>query len=107
LPVVTILPIVLTVAVLAPVGGISDLIDEKADADWGEPQEITACHASAFAFQMLSKLKFSPESDHRLAGVCQSVDQRLESQLPALGSKPVKLPSPDQLRSARQLTVRL
>jgi hypothetical protein len=77
------------------------LIDGKADADWGEPQEITAGHASAFAFQMLSKLKFSPESDHRLADVCQSPDQRLELQLPALGSKPVQLPSLYQLRSAQ------
>jgi nucleoside phosphorylase len=81
--------------------GISDLIDGKGKADREGSPKIAAGHASAFAFQMLSKLKFSPESDHRLAGVCQSPDQRLESQSPALGSKPAQLPSPDQLRLAR------
>ncbi len=38
------------------VRGISDLIDNKSETDAAHLQEIAACHASAFVFEILAKL---------------------------------------------------
>jgi len=46
--------------------GISDLIDGKSEVDAKGYQKIAACHASAFAFQVLAKLKVENDSNRLL-----------------------------------------
>ncbi len=60
---------VLRVAEASPVlaliiRGISDLIDDKVEADVANTQELAAGHASAFAFEILAKLDLNPKSDN-------------------------------------------
>lgn len=42
--------------------GIADLIDEKSEADAAHFQERAACHASAFAFEVIARLIGQPDS---------------------------------------------
>ncbi|NET60743.1 MAG: 5'-methylthioadenosine/S-adenosylhomocysteine nucleosidase [Symploca sp. SIO2E6] len=59
--------------------GVSDLIDDKSEVDDRGYQPIAACHASAFAFQVLAK--FSPEY---FAGIPQErIQQAYQDFLPA------------------------
>lgn len=67
--------------------GISDLIDNKAEADTNHYQEIAADHASAFAFQILARLG---ERDY-LSFVASSAAQQRTTPLH-------NLPQPDYTR---------
>jgi WD40 repeat protein/nucleoside phosphorylase len=49
--------------------GISDLIDNKTEADQAGYQEIAARHASAFAFELLEKFDYHPAQDRGIGEV--------------------------------------